>query len=77
MPPPSCPCRRQGASLSAERRRALYSLFLQYEERKGQYNDWDMADMTAYVFRCLDAADGDRLPTRALFNFIYVDEVGR
>ena len=41
---------QRASDLSAERRTAVYDLFLQYEQMRRQRGHWDVAGYTAHVF---------------------------
>ena len=44
---------QRASDLGAERRSAVYDLFLQYEQLRRQRGHWDVASFTAHVFRQL------------------------
>ena len=46
---------------------------MQYEGLKGRKHEWDVSDLTGHVYRQL-GGEGDALPARRRFHYIYVDE---
>lgn len=61
--------------LAASQRSLLYKLFKQYEQRRRRDGEWDAADRTFYIFKCLRNTKG--LPPQCTFHCVYIDEVIR